>query len=124
MNEKYYVSDLGIREALLGGNLKDINLSLENIVYMELLRRGYSVTVGKLGDKEIDFIATRQEEKIYLQVTYLLSSEETIKREFGIYDGVKDNYPKFVISLDKFNMSQNGIKHYNLKKFLLMESWN
>ena len=124
VNEKYYVSDLGIREAVLRGNLKDINLSLENIVYMELLRRGYSVTVGKLGDKEIDFIATRQEEKIYLQVTYLLSSEETIKREFGIYDGVKDNYPKFVISLDKFNMSQNGIKHYNLKKFLLMESWN
>ena len=112
MNEKYYVSDLGIREALLGGNLKDINLSLENIVFMELLRRGYFVTVGKLGDKEIDFIATRREEKIYLQVTYLLSSEETIKREFGVYDEEKDNYPK------------NGIKHYNLKKFLLMESWN
>ena len=78
----YYIADHGIREAVFGGNMRDINLILENIVYLELLRRGYVVTVGRSGDKEIDFVCDKRGEKLYVQVTYLLASEETIIREF------------------------------------------
>ena len=90
-NEKYYIADHGIREAVFGGNMRDINLILENIVFMELLRRGYTVTVGKIGSKEIDFVCEKRGEKLYIQVSYLLASEETIRREFGSYDGIRDN---------------------------------
>ena len=123
-NEKYYIADHGIREAIFGGNMRDINLILENIVYLELLRRGFDVTVGKNGNKEIDFVCNKQGEKIYVQVTYLLASQETIDREFGAYDHIKDNFPKYVVSLDEFNMSQNGIKHRNIRDFLLTNEWN
>ena len=123
-NEKYYIADHGIREAIFGGNMRDINLILENIVYLELLRRGFDVTVGRNGNKEIDFVCNKQGEKIYVQVTYLLASQETIDREFGAYDRIKDNFPKYVVSLDEFNMSQNGIKHRNIRDFLLTNEWN
>ena len=123
-NEKYYIADHGIREAVFGGNMKEINLTLENIVYLELLRRGYVVTVGKSGEKEIDFICHKQEEKLYIQVTYLLASTETIQREFGVYDYIKDNFPKYVLSLDEFDMSRNGIKHRNIRDFLVDKEWN
>ncbi len=123
-NEKYYIADHGIREAVFGGNMKDINLILENIVYMELLRRGYVVTVGRAGEKEIDFVCEKRGEKLYVQVTYLLASEDTVKREFGAYDGIQDNFPKYVVSLDEFDMSRNGIKHRNIRDFLLMKEWN
>lgn len=122
VNEKYYVADHGIREAVFGGNMKDINLVLENIVYMELLRRGYKVFIGKLDTKEIDFICEKQGEKIYIQVTYLLAAEETIEREFGVYRNVNDNYPKYVLSLDEFDMSRDGIIHKNIRDFLLGSS--
>lgn len=122
-NEKYYIVDHGIRQAVFGGNMRDINLILENIVFMELLRRGYDVTVGKVNDKEIDFVCTKQGEKLYVQVAYLLASEETIAREFGVYDEICDNYPKYVVSMDEFDMSRNGIKHRNIRDFLLMEEW-
>ena len=122
-NEKYYIADHGIREAVFGGNTQSIQLILENIVYMELLRRGYSITIGRVGDKGIDFVCTRQADKIYIQVTYLLASDETISREFGVYDNIRDNYPKYVVSLDEFDMSRNGIKHRNIRDFLLMEEW-
>ena len=123
-NEKYYMADHGLREAVFGGNMRDINLVLENIVYMELLRRGYAITVGKIGAKEIDFICQKQAQKIYVQVTYLLASEETIQREFGIYESVRDNFPKYVVSMDEFDFSRNGIKHKNIREFLLMKEWN
>lgn len=123
-NEKYYIADHGIREAVFGGNTKDINLILENIVYLELLRRGYEITVGRSGDKEIDFVCNKRGEKLYVQVAYLLASEETIAREFGSYDNVRDNFPKYVVSLDEFDMSRNGIKHRNIRDFLLLEEWN
>lgn len=123
-NEKYYIADHGIREAVFGGNMRDINLILENIVYLELLRRGYQVTVGKTGDKEIDFVCDKQGEKLYVQVTYLLASEETIRREFGVYDRIRDNYPKYVVSMDELDMSRNGIKHRNIRDFLLAEEWS
>ena len=123
-NEKYYIADHGIREAVFGGNMRDINLILENIVYLELLRRGYEVTVGRTGDKEIDFVCDKHGEKLYVQVAYLLASDETVQREFGAYDNIRDNYPKYVVSLDEFDMSRNGIKHRNIRDFLLAEEWN
>ena len=123
-NEKYYIADHGIREAVFGGNTRDINLVLENIVYLELLRRGYEITVGRAGDKEIDFVCNRHGEKLYVQVAYLLASEETVNREFGVYDSIHDNFPKYVVSLDEFDMSRNGIKHQNIRDFLLAEEWN
>lgn len=123
-NEKYYIADHGIREAVFGGNEKNINLVLENIVYLELLRRNYKVTVGRIGNKEIDFICEKQGEKLYIQVCYLLASEETIEREFGAYYNIKDNYPKYVLSLDEFNMSRDGIKHLNIIDFLISDKWD
>ena len=124
VNEKYYIADHGIREAVFGGNMKDIDLIFENIVFMELLRRGYKVTVGKAGAKEIDFIAKKQTQKLYVQVAYLLASEETIRREFGAYDTIRDNFPKYVVSYDDIDMSRDGLKHMNIREFLLSEQWN
>jgi predicted AAA+ superfamily ATPase len=124
VNEKYYIADHGIREAVFGGNTKDINLILENIVFMELLRRGYKVTVGKAGEKEIDFTCEKQNRKLYVQVSYLLASEETVEREFGAYNGIRDNFPKYVVSLDEFDLGRNGIKHMNIRDFLLASDWN
>lgn len=118
-NEKYYLADHGIREAVYGGNMRDINLVLENIVFMEMLRRGYQVTVGRNGEKEIDFVCQKQGSKLYLQVTYLLASEQTVLREFGAYDGIRDHYLKYVLSLDEFDMSRDGILHRNIRDFLL-----
>ena len=123
-NEKYYIADHGIREAVFGGNMQNINLILENIVFLELLRRGYSVTVGKTGEKEIDFVCEKHGEKLYVQVPYLLASEETTSREFGAYDGIRDNFPKYVVSLDEFDMSRDGIKHRNIRDFLLADTWD
>ncbi len=121
VQEKYYLADHGIREAVIGGNMQDINLILENIVFLELKRRGYKVTVGKYGEKEVDFIAERQSEKIYIQVCYILATPETAEREFGVYRNIRDNYPKYVLSLDEFDMSRDGIIHQNIRDFLLHE---
>ena len=121
VNEKYYCADHGLREALFGKNIQNIDQVLENIVCLELLRRNYKVYVGKKGDLEIDFIAEKQGKKIYIQVAYLLANEETIKREFSVYNFVKDSYPKYVVSMDDLDFSQNGIIHKNIKDFLLME---
>lgn len=122
-NEKYYMADHGIREAVFGGNSRDINQVLENIVFMELQRRGYKVTVGKSSDKEIDFICHKQNSKIYVQVAYLLPSEATIEREFGILEDIRDNFPKYVVTMDEFDLSRNGIKHRNIIQFLQMGNW-
>ncbi|PIE84851.1 ATPase, partial [Candidatus Gracilibacteria bacterium] len=122
VNEKYYISDHGIRNALFENNERDINLVLENIIYIELLRRGYNVKIGKLNDLEIDFIVSKSEkEKIYIQVSYLLASPETVEREFSVLEKIQDNYAKYVLSLDNFDMSRNGIIHKNIIEFLLEE---
>ena len=121
VNEKYYCADHGLREALFGKNIQNIDQILENIVCLELLRRNYKIYVGKKGDLEIDFIAEKQGKKIYIQVAYLLANDETIKREFSVYNFVKDSYPKYVVSMDDLDFSQNGIIHKNIKDFLLME---
>ena len=95
----YYINDLGIRHAIFNYRPNDISQLLENIVFMELLYRGYKINVGTGKNFEIDFVATKQNEKIYVQVTYLLTSENTIKREFKQLTKIKDNYPKFVFIL-------------------------
>ncbi len=121
VNEKYYCADHGLREAVFGKNTQNIDQILENIVCLELLRRNFKVFVGKKDESEIDFIAERNGVKIYVQVAYLLASEETVKREFSVYDSIKDNFPKYVVSMDEFDFSRNGIIHRNIRDFLLEE---
>jgi predicted AAA+ superfamily ATPase len=122
VNEKIFITDHGLREAMFGNNKRDIQMILENIVYLELLRRNFRVTVGKTAEGEIDFIAQRNEERLYIQVAYLLASPETIDREFSSLLEIKDNYPKYVLSMDEIDMSRKGIKHINLRKFLLRKT--
>ena len=119
VNEKYYIADHGMREAILGSNQRDINQIFENIIYLELLRKGYNVRVGKVDNLEVDFVCTKRNEKIYVQVAYLLASPETIEREFTSLEKIDDNYPKYVISMDEFDMSRNGIIHINIIDFLM-----
>ena len=121
VNEKYYCADHGLREAVFGKNTQNIDQILENIVCLELLRRNFKVFVGKKDESEIDFIAERNGVKIYVQLAYLLASEETVRREFSVYDSIKDNFPKYVVSMDEFDFSRNGIIHRNIRDFLLEE---
>ena len=116
---KYYLTDLGFTNILSDGKKEQIGAYLENIVYNELIARGYNVNIGNLETGKIDFIATRFEEKIYIQVAYILSDESVIKREFDVYKKIEDNYPKYVISMDKFDFSRNGIIHKNIIDWLL-----
>ncbi len=118
-NEKYYAVDLGLRNTIKSSGEIDYNKLYENIVFLELLYRGYEVRVGKTDEYEIDFIAYKGEQTIYIQVSYLLGPEETIQREFGNLASIKNNYPKYVISGDLPDFSRNGIKHYNIIDFLL-----
>ena len=118
--EKYYLSDLGFRHAKLGYQSNDISGYLENIVFLELLRRKYKVNIGKQNNKEIDFVANLRDENLYLQVTYLLASEETIEREFSPLKSIKDNYSKLVLSMDNLPESNvEGIKRKKIIDFLL-----
>ena len=119
VDEKYYLTDHGFRQSMGFSNVKDIEKTLENIVYIELLSRGYDVKIGKVKDREIDFVAKRGEIISYFQISYLMENEKTREREFGVYDLIKDNYPKYVLSMDKFDFSQKGIVHKNIIDFLL-----
>ena len=117
--EKVYLTDVGLRNGLIGYKEKDMNGILENIVYHELVARGYKVYVGKLNGLEIDFVAEKHGEIKYIQVCYLLAEESIVKREFGNLQKIKDNYEKIVISLDKFFVKElEGIKHVYLIDFL------
>ena len=120
VNEKLYLADHGLREAVYGYNERDIELILENIVCLELLRRGYNVSTGRVGSKEIDFVAKRDEECVYIQVCYLLAGEGTIEREFGVLYDISDNFPKYVVSMDELNLSRDGIQHRNIRDFLTL----
>lgn len=113
------MTDHGFRQALGFSNTRDIERTLENIVYTELKARGYEVYVGKTGGREIDFVAQKHHELEYYQVSYLMESESTRRREFSVYDGITDHYPKFVISMDKVDFSQNGIIHKHIIDFLM-----
>lgn len=116
---KYYLTDLGFTNILSEGKKSQVGAYLENIVYNELIARGYNVNVGTLENAEVDFIATKFDEKIYIQVTYMLSDDKIVDREFNVYNKIEDNYPKYVLSMDKFDMSQNGIIHKNIIDWLL-----
>lgn len=117
---KYYMGDIGLRNGLIGYREKDISGILENIVFLQLKNRRYKVAVGKLDGTEIDFIAENSDGKIYIQVSYMLNSKKTIEREFQPLEAVSDNYPKYILSLDKFQkIERNGIIHQNLIDFLL-----
>lgn len=118
-DEKYYLCDLGFRQAIIENNQRDITRVIENIVYLELLRRGYEITIGKVDNLEVDFVCKKQNRPIYIQVSYLLSSEETIERELKPLMNISDNYPKYVITMDEVNMSHDGIEHLNLIDFLI-----
>jgi len=123
IHEKYFLGDTGIRHALIGYRESDINGILENIVYLELKRRGYKVFIGKIKDLEIDFIAEKAQKKIYVQVAYLLKSKNTILREFGALEKIQDNYPKFVLSMDQsFGTDYKGIQRLNIIDFLLAKN--
>jgi predicted AAA+ superfamily ATPase len=117
--EKYYLSDLGFRHAIMGYRSSDIAALLENVVFLELLRRGYSVYIGKLGVAEVDFIANRGDERLYIQVTYILT-EDNMNREFAPLEAIADNYRKIVISTDSLiKINRNGIQQVNILDFLL-----
>ena len=118
--EKFYLADTALRYSVLGYNADSVASSLENIVYLELCRRGYTVNVGKTGDSEIDFVAVRQNEKIYVQVTQEINSEKTEKREYSRLLEIPDNYPKFVLTTDEFaGGNYEGIKTMHIADFLL-----
>lgn len=121
--EKCYITDHGIREAIYGNNMRDIQQVLENIVYMELVRRGYEVYIGKVEQQEVDFVARTGADKCYVQVTYLLASEETVEGEFSVLEKIPDNYPKYVVSMDEIERGRNGIKHMNIRRFLLLDEY-
>lgn len=124
VDEKYYLTDHGFRQAKGYSNIKDIEKTLENIVYIELLSRGYKIEIGKVKDMEIDFIAKKNDTLSYYQVSYLMENESTRDREFGVYKHISDNYPKYVLSMDKVDFSQDGIIHLNIIDFLLGKSNN
>ena len=120
VDEKFYVTDHGMRRALVGGAVRqDIDQMLENIVCGELLRRGWRVTVGRVLAKEIDFVAEKGGDKCYYQVAYLMPDEKVRRREFGAFEGLKDGYPRIVVSMDPVDMGGNGIRHMNICDFLL-----
>ena len=118
-NEKWYVVDQGLRQAMGMSNQANIDQVLEGIVFMELKRRGYSVTVGKVDDLEVDFVARRGTDVEYYQVTYLMADEHTREREFASLLAIPDNYPKYVLSMDDFCMTQSGVDAINIVDWLL-----
>lgn len=119
---KYYLTDLGLGQIKNIGKRQQLGVYLENIVYNELVSRGYDVKIGNLEKAEIDFIATRFKEKIYIQVAYILADDSVIDREFGAYKSIEDNYPKYVLTMDKHDFSQEGIIHKNVIDWLLEEN--
>jgi predicted AAA+ superfamily ATPase len=121
IGEKYYFEDLGLRNIITGYKMTDINKILENVVYIHLCIAGYNVHVGVSGQKEIDFICEKKGEKIYVQVCYLLAEQDTINREFGNLLEIRDNYPKYVVTMDEstFTNSYEGIIQINVRDFCL-----
>jgi len=119
VGEKYYFEDLGLRHTIIGYQQRDINKMLENLVYNHLVISGYQITVGQMGTKEVDFIGTRNDEKLYVQVTYLIPDETAWQREFGNLLEIKDNFPKMVVSMDEMIGKQHeGISHIHIRDFL------
>ena len=120
-NEKLYFGDIGLRNFISGGEREgDIEKVIENIVYLQLTRMGYKITVGQLKAGEVDFVCTKPNERVYVQVSYIIASPETEKREFGVLSSINDNYPKYVISMTPLvkRSDKDGIIHIGLRNFL------
>lgn len=117
--DKYYLTDLGLGQVLNVNKKAQYGAYLENIVFNELIYRGYDVSIGNNNGKEIDFVATKYNQKEYYQVCYYLTDENVVEREFGAFQGIDDNYPKYVLSMDELDFSQNGIIHKNIINWLL-----
>ncbi len=119
IGEKYYFEDIGLRHAVRGYHQNDINKILENLVFLHLKISGYSVHTGKLKDKEIDFVCTRGDEKLYVQVVYRITDQKVHAREFGNLSMIRDNHPKIVVSMDEMmGQGYKGIKHLHIRQFL------
>jgi predicted AAA+ superfamily ATPase len=119
IGEKYYFNDIGLRNAIIGYKPNDINKILENVVLLHLLNNGYKAFTGSIGANEIDFVFEKNSQRIYVQVAYLISDEKVHEREFGNLKLIKDNYPKYVVSMDSLNLGEdNGIIHLQLLEFL------
>ena len=116
--EKYYITDHGFHQALIDENSRWIPRILETIVYNELLRRDYNIRIGRVGKKEVDFVCTKSNKKLYIQVSYILADEKTLKREINPLLDIRDNYEKYILSMDEFDFSREGIKHMNFIQFL------
>ena len=121
IGDKYYFQDIGLRNVIYGNKPSDVGKIVENIVFNHLCFKGYKVFIGKLNSQEIDFIAEKNNEFIYIQAAYLLRDKKTEQREFGNLDKIQDHYPKYVISMDEFpvKVSYNGINHMSLRDFLM-----
>lgn len=117
--DKYYLTDLGLDKILNGNKKVQYGAYLENIVYNELIYRGYEVSIGNNNGKKIDFVATKYGKRAYYQVCYYLNDDKVIEREFGAFNGIDDNYPKYVISMDELDFFNDGIIHKNIIDWLL-----
>lgn len=120
---KFYASDLGIKKIKTNNKEVNYSIALENLVFNELIAKGYDVYIGKTKKGEVDFVVTKNKDLKYVQVCFHLNTEETIKREFGAYECISDNYPKYVLSLDKEDFSRNGIKHLNIIDFMISDDF-
>ncbi len=123
VGEKYYFEDLGLRNAIRHFDYRnDVNKLMENVVYLDLKRKGYTVFVGQIGQKEVDFMAEKNGERLYVQVAYMLTDQQTIDREFGNLLLIADNYPKYVVTMDEISAGKDfkGIRQIHLRDFLLM----
>lgn len=120
---KFYASDLGVKKIKTNNKEVNYSMALENVVYNDLIFKGYEVYIGKTKKGEVDFVATKDKELRYIQVCYSLASKETNEREFGAYTGINDSYPKYVISMDEEDYSHDGIKHINIFDFLINEEF-
>ena len=119
IDEKYYVADLGLRRAIIGGKIaKDIDIALENIVYAELIRRGYDVTIGRVRNREIDFVCDKDGERSFVQVSYLLASDETKEREYGAFDLIKSRGKRILLTMDRLDMSTDEVEHHYIPDWL------
>ena len=120
VDEKFYATDHAMHRAITGGSVRrDIDRTLESVVYREFLRRGYDVRIGRVKEREVDFVCERGNDRLYVQVAYLMESEETREREFSALMAVPDQYPKVVLSLDRVDFSADGIKHKYIPEFLM-----
>ncbi|MFH1125344.1 MAG: ATPase, partial [Pseudomonadota bacterium] len=120
IGEKYYFEDLGLRHTIIGYRQADIGQILENLVFIHLKRSGYDVTVGRIGQKEIDFSCEKRGERLYVQVAYMITDQKVHDREFGNLLEIKDNFTKIVVSMDEMTGGNfKGIRHVNIRDFLL-----